>query len=117
MSAEAFLVQFGRPKRELSCECERAGDTSIGQIFQFISGPVVAGALGAKTGLAARLATRDEGAAAAVEELYWSLLTRAPTPDESRIMTAVLASAKDRRAALEDIAWSLLNAKEFVLRR
>ena len=52
-----------------------------------------------------------------MEELYWSLLTRAPTPAESRIMTAVLASAKDRRAALEDIAWSLLNAKEFVLRR
>lgn len=116
MSAEAFLVQFGRPKRELSCECERAGDTSIGQIFQFISGPVVASALGARTGLAARLASRED-VEAVVEELYWSLLTRAPTVDEARVMTALLASAKDRRAALEDIAWSLLNAKEFVLRR
>lgn len=116
MSAEAFLVHFGRPKRELSCECERAGDTSLGQIFQFISGPVVAGALGAKTGLTARLAA-SEDVTAAVEELYWSLLTRPPTADEARVMTALLVSAKDRRAALEDIAWSLLNAKEFVLRR
>jgi hypothetical protein len=32
-------------------------------------------------------------------------------------MEALLASAKDRRLALEDIAWSLLNAKEFLLAR
>ena len=115
MSPEAFLVQFGRPKRELSCECERAGDSSIGQIFQFISGPVVAGALAAPNGLPARLAAGQE-VETAVDELFWSLLTRAPSMDEARVMAALLASAKDRRAALEDIAWSLLNAKEFVLR-
>jgi hypothetical protein len=28
-----------------------------------------------------------------------------------------LERSKDRRAALEDVTWGLLNAKEFVLRR
>ncbi|MEN3939938.1 DUF1549 and DUF1553 domain-containing protein [Prosthecobacter sp. SYSU 5D2] len=116
MSPEAFLVQFGRPKRELSCECERASDTNLGQIFQFISGPIVGRLLSDKDN---RLASLDKNndSAAVVRDLYWALLTRAPSRDESTVMESLLSSAQDRRAALEDIAWSLINAKEFVLRR
>ncbi|HEY1082995.1 MAG TPA: DUF1549 and DUF1553 domain-containing protein [Prosthecobacter sp.] len=115
-SPEAFLVQFGRPKRELSCECERANDTSIGQIFQFISGPVVGKVIGEKYNRLTSLAKNDN-AAAVVRDLYWALLTRAPTADEARVMESLLVSAQNKRTALEDIAWSLVNAKEFVLRR
>ncbi|MDZ4287053.1 MAG: DUF1549 and DUF1553 domain-containing protein [Prosthecobacter sp.] len=115
MSPESFLIQFGRPKRELSCECERANDTSLGQIFQFISGPVVGNVLQDPDNRLGSLAKRDEPAAM-VRDLYWALLTRGPTADEAKVMESLLASAKDRRATLEDIAWSLVNAKEFVLR-
>jgi len=63
MSPEAFLVQFGRPKRELSCECERAADTSIGQIFQFISGPIVSNVVSQKYNrLGSLLKNPDNGA-------------------------------------------------------
>jgi hypothetical protein len=116
MSPEAFLVQFGRPKRELSCECERASDTNLGQIFQFVSGPIVGKLLSDKDNRLASLAKKDDSAAV-VSDLYRALLTRAPTRDEATVMESLLASAQDRRAALEDIAWSLINAKEFVLRR
>jgi hypothetical protein len=116
MSPESFLTQFGRPKRELSCECERANDTSLGQIFQFVSGPVVGRLLGDKDNRLAALAGMEDPTAA-LTDLYWALLTRSPTADEAKVMGALLASAKDRRPPLEDIAWSLVNAKEFVLRR
>jgi len=116
MSPEAFLIQFGKPKRELTCECERANDSSIGQIFQFMSGPLVGRLIRDPGNRLASLA-RWENPAQAVQELYWAVLTRAPTSDEARVMESLLASAKDRRAALEDITWSLVNAKEFVLRR
>ena len=116
MSPEAFLAQFGRPKRELSCECERAVDTSIGQIFQFISGPIVSNVVSQKYNrLGSLLKNPDNGAV--TRDLYWALLTRAPTADEAKVLEALLASAKDRRLALEDITWSLVNAKEFLLCR
>jgi len=116
MSPEAFLLQFGKPKRELSCECERANDTNIGQVFQFISGPVVGRVIREKHNRLSALA-RQEDSGAVVRDLFWALLTRAPSADEAKVMEALLASAQDRRAALEDITWSLVNAKEFVLRR
>ncbi|MFC5455107.1 DUF1549 and DUF1553 domain-containing protein [Prosthecobacter fluviatilis] len=114
MSPEAFLAQFGRPKRELSCECERTADTSIGQIFQFVSGPVVSNAVSQKYNRLHSLAKNADNGAV-IRDLYWAVLTRAPNADESKVMEALLASAKDRRLALEDIAWSLVNAKEFLL--
>lgn len=116
VSPEAFLIQFGKPKRELSCECERANDTSIGQIFQFMSGPVVGRVIRDKYNRLQHLA-QMQNPAQAVRDLYWALLTRAPSADEARVMESLLASARDRRSTLEDIAWSLVNAKEFVLRR
>lgn len=116
VSPEAFLIQFGKPKRELSCECERANDTSIGQIFQFMSGPVVGRVIRDKYNRLQHLA-QMQNPAQAVRDIYWALLTRAPSADEARVMESLLASARDRRSTLEDIAWSLVNAKEFVLRR
>ncbi len=116
MSPEAFLAQFGRPKRELSCECERAADTSIGQIFQFISGPIVSNVVAQKYNRLYSLLKNPDNAAV-IHDLYWALLTRAPTADEAKVLESLLASAKDRRLALEDITWSLVNAKEFLLAR
>ncbi len=116
-SAEAFLAEFGKPKRELDCECERGSDTSIGQVFQLIVGPVVDRALGESGGLLDELARSEEPAGLVIESLYWTFLTRAPNAAERAAMERLLAQSADRRRALEDIAWSLINAKEFVLRR
>jgi len=52
-----------------------------------------------------------------IEELYWTALSRPPTSKETKEAVALLEKAKDRRHALEDVTWALLNAKEFVLRK
>jgi len=52
-----------------------------------------------------------------VEELYWTALTRSPSDKELDRATGLLAESKDKRRALEDLTWALLNAKEFVLRK
>jgi hypothetical protein len=51
------------------------------------------------------------------EELFWSVLSRPPTPEEVAAAERLFAGASTPRAALEDLAWSLVNAKEFLFRR
>lgn len=61
----------------------------------------------------AMLAPTDEKA---VETAYLAVLTRRPTPDESRHFAAELADAADKRSRnewLEDLYWCLLNSTEF----
>lgn len=114
---EVFLAQFGKPKRELSCECERANDTSMSQAFHFISGPMLNKLISQRGNRLAELLQRDSSSDERIAELYWAVLSRAPSAEESRALTEYFAKARDKRAALEDIAWGLVNAKEFVLRR
>ncbi|MGC3970044.1 MAG: hypothetical protein QM775_22775 [Pirellulales bacterium] len=65
----------------------------------------------------------DDGMAAGkstaslLDSLYWNALSRRPTKDERTAMVEHIESAEDRRAAWQDVAWALLNSKEFLLRR
>jgi hypothetical protein len=111
-----FLTVFGKPPRLLSCECERSTGTTLGQAFQMISGPLVNQLLARDDGRVARLAADGRAAADQVEELYWTALSRPPTAEERAATVAHVERATDRRQALEDIVWGLVNAKEFVLR-
>jgi hypothetical protein len=64
-----------------------------------------------------RLIKEGKDDAAIVEELYVAALCRAPTEREKAGAIDLIARSKDRRAGLEDVAWGVLNAKEFLLRR
>ncbi len=57
---------------------------------------------------------REPSDAALVEELYLTFYSRRPVESERRAALEYLAGAKDRRAAAEDLAWSLLNSLEFL---
>jgi hypothetical protein len=115
--AEKFLTAFGKPVRSLSCECERSDDTTLNQAFQLITGPQLNAMLAEPDNHLGRLLASSKSDAAIVEEFYLAALCRPPTARERGRALEMLGHAHDRRAALEDLVWALVNAKEFLLRR
>jgi mono/diheme cytochrome c family protein len=114
--SDRFLEVFGKPPRVLTCECERSEAVTLGQTLQLISGPVVNRLLATSDNRLARLAASGRPNRELVEELYWTALTREPSAVEVAECESLLAGS-GLRPGLEDIAWGLLNSKEFVLRR
>lgn len=110
-----FLKVFGKPDRLLTCECERFASTSLAQAFQMINGPDVRRMLVEKDNRIARMLKSNATDSAIVEELYLAAFCRPPTNTERTGLTAYVARSKDRRRALEDVVWGIINAREFLL--
>ena len=116
-AGERFLSTFGKPVRSLSCECERSDDTTLGQAFQMITGKLLDGMLRKEDNCIGRMLAAGKTNAEVVEELYLAALNRFPRSGETAAAVTRVERARDRRAALEDLMWGLVNAKEFLLRR
>lgn len=52
-----------------------------------------------------------------VDELYLRMLCRLPTPSERATLTEYFSRTSERREAVEDLAWALMNSAEFRHRR
>jgi hypothetical protein len=114
---ERFLKAFGKPERLLSCDCERSDDATLGQALQLITGEMINDMLGRRDNRLGKLLAAGKADREVVEELYLAALSRPPSERERAAAEALLRQGPDRRAALEDLAWGLVNAKEFLLRQ
>jgi hypothetical protein len=114
---DQFLEIFGKPPRLMTTDTERSCECNMGQAFQMISGPTINELVSEKENRVSRLLATGWSDRGIVRELFWTALTRAPTSAEWRDLLPALEGAKDRRGALEDILWGLLNSKDFVFRR
>ena len=111
-----FLKLFGRPVRATACECERATEPSVSQVLHVLNSPELQAKLSHEAGTLARLVRQHPtDDARLVEELYLTILSRLPTDTDKTVAVKYLQEhASQRRAAAEDLAWSLLNSLEFV---
>jgi len=110
---ERFLKVFGKPERLLTCECERNDDPGLLQAFQLITGDLMNSLVRDPDNRLGKMLSAGKSDSEMLEEFYLAALCRPPTAMESRKLLALLAAAKDRRAAWEDVLWALLNSKEF----
>jgi hypothetical protein len=111
-----FLKTFGRPARELACECERESDSNLSQALQLIGGATVNGKLRDDNGRMAQLAKSDKSPEQITRDLYMVALAREPNATEISAAVKHLTSSADRRQAVEDLGWVLINSKEFLFR-
>jgi hypothetical protein len=111
-----FLRLYGRPMRASACECERNDEASIAQVLNLMNSPQIDAKLAHESGAVARLVRSVSDDDQLVEELYLTFFARTPDDAERSRARSHLekAGAGKRRAAAEDLAWSMMNSLEFV---
>ena len=110
----SFLEIFGRPTRQTVCACERGTEPSIAQALHLMNSPITARKVHDRRGRAARLAGSTLAPDEIIDELYLTTLSRFPSDDERALMRQAFTESTDRREAVEDVLWTLINTKEFV---
>lgn len=113
---DRFGLVFGKPPRLIASDCERTNETTLSQAFALISGPTIQQLLTRSDNRLASLPGAGLGDDQLVDTLCWALLSRPPSATETTRFTEHLQSGPDRRRALEDVAWAMINAKEFLFR-
>ncbi|MCA9175935.1 MAG: DUF1553 domain-containing protein [Planctomycetales bacterium] len=112
--ASYFLKTFGRNTREITCECERSDEASMVQVLHLSNGDTLNEKLAAKEGRVQRLFDANADGAAILNELFHAALSRSPTDEETRELVKLYEASDDRRAALEDLFWSVMTSREFL---
>ncbi|MCX7407615.1 MAG: DUF1549 and DUF1553 domain-containing protein [Planctomycetales bacterium] len=109
-----FLKVFGQPQREMACQCERSSESNLSQALQMINGPVVHNKLRADNGRIATMIKEMKPDDEIIASLYLAALARTPSAEEMTASKTHIAAQTDRRQALEDVGWAILNSKEFL---
>jgi len=111
-----FLEMFGRPGRDTSLESDRNNDVSVFQSLHMLNSSHIQDKI-MTSPLLKQLLQRERDSKVRIEELYLHILSRLPTDEEREIISDYgKSSGLYGDAVAYDLAWSLINSKEFMLK-
>ena len=116
--SSSFLELFGRPGRDTGLLLERNDRLTSAQRLHLLNSTHVQRKLEQGPRLQPLFRARGD-AKNAVTELYLTILSRFPTDDELKVAERYLrdgSPAPQRREAMIDLAWALINSTEFLYR-
>jgi hypothetical protein len=109
-----FLDVFDRPPRSSACECARSTGASLSQVLHLAISGEMERKINAGNGRIAKLVERKAAPEQAIEELYLAAFSRTPSVAEREQALGYLGRQSDTRKGLEDLAWALMNSREFM---
>ena len=113
--SSSFLELFGRPTRDSGLESERNTTPSAAQRRHFLNSSQIRTKIEQSSTL--RKLLRNAGAPNSIaSQLYTTILCRPPTAAEMTLIRETLSATPNRRDALIDLTWALLNTTEFLCR-
>lgn len=112
----AFKI-FGRPDRspDIQCDCERGANATIVQTLYLANHPRVREKIYSETGRVAQIVKDHSENPRRVEEIYLVALGRLPTESEQAACAEYVAAREASLRSFQDVLWSLINTREFVL--
>jgi hypothetical protein len=111
----SFLLDvFGRPARQITCECERTVQPNIAQALHLLNGDFLNRKLEAPGGRLAKLVTAKATPDTVIEELYLAALSRPPRAEERDRARRWLSEAGSLKDGAADLLWVLVNSREFL---
>ena len=115
---KSYLMDtFGRPPRQVLCECERTTKPNIAQAMHLLNGDFLNKKISDKAGRVEKLMTDKVPVPKAVEELYLVAWGRRPSADEQKKAESWVNSAPTAREGLQDLLWVLVNSREFLFNK
>ncbi|SPE51578.1 conserved exported hypothetical protein [Verrucomicrobia bacterium] len=108
-----FLTTFGRATRSTVCTCEVKVDPNLSQALHLLNGDTLQNKI-EQGGLVKAMLKQGRSPAQIIENLYLRCLARNPTSEELSKLQDFLKEGDKPESILNDVFWSLLNAKEFV---
>lgn len=109
---------FGKPERAVACDCERVNQPSLLQAVFLQNDPLIHLAL-EESGWLLEIrkleSTNEQQQSDWIEEAWLRAYGRLPVDQERQRALTHLKNAKNPGEGLEDLLWSLLNTKEFLL--
>ena len=112
-ASSLFLDTFGRPDLNQDPPCERSTESTTPQVLHLMNSPVLNRKISLDSARPAKLAASELSNEAIVEEAYLLAYSRLPNADERQIALEFLPERDQRRRAVEDLFWTLLNTPEF----
>lgn len=112
-----FLEMFGRPSRDTGMHSERSHKPSEAQRLHLLNSSSIQDKINRSFRLRALLRLAGRNRSRLIDAVYMTILSRPPIPDE-RDAAAKYYEVKGMNAtnASIDLAWALINSKEFLYR-
>ncbi|NBU74982.1 MAG: DUF1549 domain-containing protein [Planctomycetes bacterium] len=109
-----FLTTFGRATRDTVCACEVRLEPTLSQSLHLLNGDTTGQRIRQGNLIGKRITTDKKQPLDIIDEVYVRCLCRRPTEVEKQKLVALIAAETDKKKALEDVFWAVLNSREFM---